>query len=79
MAKRKITKADVNAAYNLANEAKADAANSCARARQLKDGADKLNAEYKRNAAKNKASKTKRTPRKHKNDGNPNDGNFMFS
>lgn len=49
MPKRNITKTDVENAYKVADQAKQAALFSLRRARQLKDGADKINAEYKRN------------------------------
>lgn len=49
MARRKITKSDVDTAYEMAAKAKESALFSLRRAKQLKDGADKINAEYKRN------------------------------
>ncbi len=53
MAKRKITKNDVENAYDIASKAKQNALFSLQRARQLKDGADKMKAEYKRNQRNN--------------------------
>ena len=47
MGKRKITKAQVDAAYKMAGEAKQRVDFSLRRARQLKDGADKLRKDYK--------------------------------
>ena len=47
MARRKVSKADVQQAYEIAQDAKKSALFSLRRARQLKDGADKLNREYK--------------------------------
>lgn len=46
MSKRKITKEDVNTAYRLAAEAKSRANFSLFRARQMKDGADKIKKDY---------------------------------
>lgn len=60
MPKRKITKTDVENAYEMADKAKQSALFSLARARQLKDGADKINAEYKRNQRINKPVAFKR-------------------
>lgn len=48
MVKRKITKNDVDTAYEMAAKAKESALFSLRRAKQLKDGADKIKAEYKR-------------------------------
>ena len=48
MSRRKITKNDVDNAYEIAAKAKQNAVFSLQRARQLKDGADKMKAEYKR-------------------------------
>lgn len=48
MARRKITKSDVDTAYEMAAKAKESALFSLRRAKQLKDGADKINDEYKR-------------------------------
>lgn len=53
MGKRKITKYDVDNAYEIASKAKQNALFSLQRARQLKDGADKLKAEFKRNQRNN--------------------------
>lgn len=61
MSRRKISKADVEQAYELAQEAKKSALFSLRRARQLKDGADKLNRDYKTNST---AGKKKATPKK---------------
>lgn len=52
MGKRKITKNDVDNAYEIAAKAKQKAVFSLLRARQLKDGADKIKAELKRNQRK---------------------------
>lgn len=60
MPKRNITKTDVENAYKVADQAKQAALFSLRRARQLKDGADKINAEYKRNQQKNKPVTFKR-------------------
>lgn len=49
MARRKITQADVDQAYNIAAEAKKSALFSMRRARQLRDGADKLKKDFKNN------------------------------
>jgi hypothetical protein len=49
MARRKITQSDIKSAYELADQARRAANYSMMRARQLKDGADKLNADYKKN------------------------------
>ncbi len=43
---RKITKADVDMAYETAKQAKQNALFSLKRARQLKDGADKMKKDY---------------------------------
>ena len=45
MPRRKITQADVDQAYNIAAEAKKNALFSLRRARQLRDGADKMKKE----------------------------------
>lgn len=59
--RRKISKADVEQAYELAQDAKKSALFSLRRARQLKDGADKLNRDYKANST---AAKKKSAPKK---------------
>lgn len=56
MSIRKITKADVDSAYKIAAEAARNAKFSTQRARQLKTGADKIKADYKR-AQKSKGFK----------------------
>lgn len=56
MSIRKITKADVDSAYKIAAEAARNAKFSTQRARQLKSGADKIKADYKR-AQKSKGFK----------------------
>ena len=60
MPNRNITKTDVENAYKVADQAKQAALFSLRRARQLKDGADKINAEYKRNQKVNKPVNFKR-------------------
>ena len=57
MGRRKITQADVDQAYNIAAEAKKNALFSMRRARQLRDGADKLKKDFKKN---NKKSRSRR-------------------
>ena len=52
MPRRKITQADVDQAYNIAAEAKKSALFSMRRARQLRDGADKLKKEFKESKKK---------------------------
>ena len=47
MARRKLTKADVDSAYKIAAEATRNAKFSMQRAKLLKNGADKLKADYK--------------------------------
>ena len=59
MAKRKISKQDVDQAYDIAKEAKKSALFSLRRARQLKDGADKLRKEYKDGQKPSKQPKEK--------------------
>lgn len=51
MAFRKVSKQDVENAYAIAEKAKENAQYSAQRAKQLKDGADKMNYEYKRQQA----------------------------
>ena len=51
---RKISKSDVEQAYEVAAQAKTNALFSLKRARQLKDGADKLAKDYKNAQKKNK-------------------------
>ena len=60
MSKRKITKSDVENAYEVADKAKQAALFSLRRARQLKDGADKINAEYRQSQKVNKSATFKR-------------------
>ena len=52
MARRKISQADVDYAYSVAAEAKKSALFSMRRARQLRDGADKLKKDFKNNQKK---------------------------
>ena len=52
MPRRKITQADVDYAYELAAEAKKSALFSMRRAKQLRDGADKLKKDFKNNKKK---------------------------
>ncbi len=52
MGRRKITQADVDQAYAMASEAKKSALFSMRRAKQLKDGADKLKKDFKNSKKK---------------------------
>ena len=52
MGRRKITQMDVNQAYEVAAQAKKNALFSMRRARQLKDGADKLKKDFNNNKRK---------------------------
>ena len=54
MSKRKITKTDVDQAYETAQQARTNALFSLRRARQLKDGADKMKKEYNANKRRKK-------------------------
>ncbi len=56
MAFRKVSKQDVQNAYAMAEKAKENAQYSAQRAKQLKDGADKMNYEYKRQQATRRQS-----------------------
>ncbi|MBQ3506474.1 MAG: hypothetical protein IJA89_06870 [Clostridia bacterium] len=47
MGRRKLTQADVDQAYEVAAEAKKNALFSMRRAKQLRDGADKMKKDYK--------------------------------
>ena len=52
MPRRKISQTDVDQAYALASEAKKSALFSMRRAKQLKDGADKLKKDFNNNKKK---------------------------
>ena len=54
MGRRKLTQADVDQAYEVAAEAKKSALFSMRRAKQLKDGSDKMKKDFKNSQKKKK-------------------------